>query len=277
VQLAARDLNPASRFNVSAAGFAAKERLTLTVKDVDGVSYDAGTLTTGADGAVRNASVALPTGLASGGYQLVIEGDTSHRSASATFQMHDTPPGVKLDVYYGVPGQQFGFAGNGFFPGEKVQVFLGPGKTPLTTVTATDAGAVNGRLGIPPMAAGSYTFSLVGEQSQTPASVAFNIQGFAPWVVMNRWTLTPGETEGFIGYGFAPGEQVFVYLNSTQGDPALQLTADTAGQVVEQPTWDPSAQTGDNTITLVGQSSRATATATFKVLQGAAPPPPAGP
>jgi hypothetical protein len=70
---------------------------------------------------------------------------------------------------------------------------------------------------------------------------------------------------------------VFVYLNSTQGDPALRLAADTAGQVVEQPTWNPSAQTGDNTITLVGQSSRATATATFMVMQGAAPTTPTGP
>jgi hypothetical protein len=92
--------------------------------------------------------------------------------------------------------------------------------------------------------------------------------------VLDRYALTPGEKEGFIGHGFAPGEQVFVYLNSVQGDPALRLTADTAGQVVEQADWTPSAETGDNTLTFVGQSSQATATAKFTVLLGAAAPTP---
>jgi len=271
VQLGAQNLTPSSHLGVAAAGFLPKEQLALTIEDIQGHSYDVGTLAAGADGRVRSTSVAPPTGLATGEYRLVVVGNTSHRRATAAFRMHDTPPTVALDVYSTTPGGKVGFAGGGFFPGETVKVYLGSSKTPLASATATDVGAVNGHMEVPSMSAGNYTLTLIGDQSQTPASVGFSVQGFNPWVVLSRYALTPGETVGFRAHGFAPGEQVFVYLNSMQAEPVLRLTANTAGVVYAEDSWAPSAAMGDNVLTFVGQSSNASTTAKFTVLLGAAP------
>ncbi len=273
VQLAAQDLTPASHLGLAAAGFLAREQLTLTVADAEGHTYDMGTLAAGADGRVRAVSLAPPAGLASGAYQLVVVGGTSHRQASVTFRMHDTPPIVALDTYTSAPGQPVGFAGAGFFAGEVVDVYLGPSKAPLASVTATDLGAVSGRLSVPALPAGTYTLTVIGKQSQTATSMGFSVQGFSAWVVLDRYALKPGQTVGFMGHGFAPSEQVFVYLNSLKADPVMRLTADTSGRVVAQDTWIPSGAPGDNALTLVGQSSKATATATFTILPSAEPTP----
>src|SRR5262249_15121941 len=87
-----------------------------------------------------------------------------------------------------------------------------------------------------------------------------------PWVVLDRYALAPGERVGFIGNGFAPGEQVLVYLNSPQGTPVMRVTADPAGQIVMQDTWTPSSAIAHNVLTFVGQMSKATATAEFTFL-----------
>jgi hypothetical protein len=126
---------------------------------------------------------------------------------------------------------------------------------------------------VPTLAAGTYTFTLVGAASQTPASVGFNIQGFAPWVVLDRYALMPGQGVGFIGQGFAPGEPVLVYLNSSHGNPALSVTADPSGRIVAQDTWTPTGMSSQNVLTFIGQWSKATATAQFTILPAAEPTP----
>jgi hypothetical protein len=268
VQLDGQDLTPSSHMQVSAAGFASKEQLALSVVDAQGVTYDAGTIVAGADGKVAS-SVATPNGLATGDYQLVVVGNTSHRRATVPFRMHDTPPTLTLGSYYGTPGQTVKFIGHGFFASEPVDVYLGSSKTPLASATANEIGAVTGTFTIPSMAAGNYTLTLIGKSSHVPAASGFGVLGFNAWVVLNRYAVTQGEGIGFIAHGFAPGEQVFVYVNSMQGDPAMRLTADGDGRVVVQDTWVPSATAGDNDLTLVGQSSKATATAKFTILPGA--------
>jgi hypothetical protein len=273
IELASHELTPSSHFNLTAAGFATQERLALTVLDAAGHTYDAGALETDTQGKVVSSSLPPPVTLASGDYQLVVTGVTSHRRASAPFRMHDTPPTLQLERYTATPGQSIGFMGNNFFPGEKVSAFLGSSTTPLASVVATNVGAVSGRLTIPAAAPGSYDLSLVGKQSQIPAMVGFSVQGYSAWVVLDRYTLTPGQSVGFIGHGFAPNEQVFAYLNSTRTDPIMRLQADTSGQVIVQDTQIPGGTTGDNVLNLIGESSKATATAQFTILPGPAPSP----
>jgi hypothetical protein len=188
--------------------------------------------------------------------------------------MHDVPPTVALDTYTATPGQVVGFAGNGFIAGEQVHVSLGKPATLLASVRATDLGAVSGQVKIPALAPGTYTMTLTGSVSQTPASVGFNIQGFAPWVVLNRYAINSGEGVGFIGQGFAAGEPVLIFLNTTRGTPTLRVTADPSGRIVVQDTWiPPSAVSGRNVLTFVGQWSKATTTAEFTILPAAEPSP----
>jgi hypothetical protein len=187
--------------------------------------------------------------------------------------MHDAPPTVALDAYTSQPGAAIGFAGSGFIPRETVNVYLGTPALSLAHVAATDRGTVSGRLEIPILSPGNYTLTFVGKSGQTPVSVGFNIQGFAAWVVLDHYALTAGEGLGFIGQGFSPSEQVFVYLNSSRGTPAMRLTADSSGRVTVQDTWIPSGVSGQNVLTLIGQSSKVTAKAEFTIVPAAQPTP----
>jgi hypothetical protein len=103
-------------------------------------------------------------------------------------------------------------------------------------------------------------------------------------VDLDRTTLAPGEGVGCIGYGFAPGEQVFIYLNAPAEAisrravaTVLHMEADLSGQVVVPDTWSPDGViSGTNVLTFVGQWSQATALAEFVVqtprLDGGEPP-----
>ena len=273
VQLVNPKLTPSAHLVVTASGFLGKEQLVVTVRDQLGNSYEGSqvTLVAANDGRLHKTSLALPPQLATGDYQLLITGATSHRTATATFRMYTVPPSVVLDAYSAKPKQDVRFVGASFIPGEMVKVYLGKSAQPLASVRASERGEVAGHVGIPSLPAGNYAMTLVGEQSQTPATVGFSILGIAPWVVLDRYALMPGQSLGFNGQGFAAGETVLVYLNSTRGNPVMSVTADSAGQIIVQDSLTPSGTTGQNVLTFVGQSSKATTTAEFTILAAAQP------
>jgi hypothetical protein len=248
-----------------ASGFLSGEPLTATIDDPQGHVYEHLTLRADASGRLRETSLALPVQLGAGAYQVIVVGSKSHLKASATFQLRNIPPTVTLSAYTATPGQVVDFAGNGFIPGEMVTVYLGASSAPLLRTTVTTVGEVSGHLTIPNIHAGTYMLRLLGKISRMPASVGFNIQQFTPWVVLDRYTLAPGQRVGFIAHGFAPGEQVFVYLNSVHSTPVLRVRADTAGQLAMQDTWSPDGASGNNVLTFVGQWSKATATVDFTI------------
>jgi hypothetical protein len=271
IQLAAQDITPDSQLRVMASGFLSGEPLAVTVEDTHGQIYARTKFQADSNGRLPETALALPARLQAGDYRLLVVGNTSHRTVSTTFQMYNIPPTVTLDAYTATPGQIIGFSGNGFIPGEAVSVYLGRSSAPLLSRAATAQGEVSGRLEIPKLHPGTYTLTLRGKTSQIPTSVGFNVQGFSPWVVLDRYTLAPGEGLGFIARDFAPGEQVSVYLNARQGTtgmgaPVLSMTADSSGQLVMQDTWAPTgAVSGTNVLTLVGRWSKATVSAEFTV------------
>jgi len=269
LRLAAPYATPDSPLRVMASGFRNGEPLGVTIDDAQGHVYEHLTLQADASGGLRETSLGLPAQLGAGTYRVIVVGSTSHHRASATFQMENIPPTVTLDTYTATPGQVIGFAGSGFIPGELVTVSLGASSAPLFRTTVTAGGALTGHLKIPEITAGTYTLTLLGSISRMPASVGFNVQRFMPWVVLDRYTLAPGQRIGFIAHGFAPGEQVLVYLNSDHGTPLVRLQADTAGQIVMQDTWSPGGASGNNVLTFVGQWSKASTTVDFTVQETA--------
>jgi hypothetical protein len=248
-----------------ASGFLIGEPLAVTIDDAQGHVYEHLTLQADASGGLRETSLALPAQLGAGTYRVIVVGSTSHHRASASFQMENIPPTVTLDTYTATPGQVIGFTGSGFIPGELVTVSLGASSAPLDRTTVTAGGALSGHLTIPQISAGTYSLTLLGSISRMPASVGFNVQRFTPWVVLDRYTLAPDQRIGFIAHGFAPGEQVLVYLNSQQVTPVLRVQADTTGQITMQDTWSPGGTSGSNVLTFVGQWSKASTTVDFTV------------
>ena len=188
---------------------------------------------------------------------------------SATIALAATtgiPPTVHLDSYTGKPTHSFAFSGNGFAPGEAVDIYLGDQTAgPLTTVSADGQGDIAAQsLTIPSMPPGDYQLVFVGRTSQAPASVGFNVQGFHPWAVLSNYYIAPQSEVGFRGEDFVPGELVQVYLNTRLRQPVAEVSADANGHVAADGVSIPNIP-GDYQLIFVGQQSQTEVTATLRV------------
>jgi hypothetical protein len=108
--------------------------------------------------------------------------------------------------------------------------------------------------------------TLVGDQSQAPVSQEFNLLPFTPWASLSVYAGDRGTSVYLEGRGFAPGEDVGVFL----GDGTEPLTtgkADDSGRVARLgPLKLPDAQPGQQiTFALKGQVSGVQADVAFTV------------
>jgi dolichol-phosphate mannosyltransferase len=268
LQLQGTDLTPNVSLHFVGSGFLPGEALVPTIEDTRG-HLEAQLVPLIADhaGRLSAAKEAIPADLAPGTHTLLVQGQSSHRVGQARFQLHLIPPKVTLDSYSVKPGQDFGFAGGGFLSNEVVEVRLGSlqGER-LAAVRANAGGNVAGLATIPPMPEGNYTLFFVGRQSQTPTSVGFSVQGFHPWVTLDHYALTSHMRLGFTGADFAPNEEVLVYLNQREGNPVMRIQADALGRLAAPAALGVGKLSGENTLSFVGQESRAVVTTTFTVV-----------
>jgi hypothetical protein len=166
----------------------------------------------------------------------------------------------------GKPGSTVGISATGFGPGEKVHVFWGRvAGTPADTLTADSAGHIMAQVPVGVAPVGPTTLVLVGTKTQTTATAAYQMLGMYPTTVMHPWAAKAGHPVGFTGGGFVPGEQVLIYLNSTNGMPAMTTTADGAGGF-KVGFIIPFGLRGKQSLTAVGNQSRAATTSGFDVL-----------
>src|SRR5260370_4667874 len=114
-------------------------------------------------------------------------------------------------------------------------------------------------------AGGNTTLVRVGTKTQTTATAPYVLLAMSPSTVMHPWAAKAGHPVGFRGGGFVPGEQILIYLNSTSGMPALTTTAGSTGSFAVG-FIIPFGLHGKQTLTAVGNDSRAAATAGFDVL-----------
>jgi len=256
--------------NFQGQGFEPSEQTTVTVEDAHGVleaSLDPVTISK--DGNLDEVSVVVPDGIGRGEHVLHVSGVSSRRSARARFTVRYVTPKITLDTYSAKSNHTFGFAGSGFAPNEPVDVRLGGlGGSPLASFPSDAQGNVTAQdVPIPLIQAGDYLLYFVGEQSQTPVSIGFNIQGFAPWVVLDNYSAAPYSAMGFTGQDFVPGEPIAVYLGERGAQPLLRLAADANGQFALKNAFNlPDLPHGDQQLLFVGQQSGVEIVAKFVVL-----------
>jgi hypothetical protein len=167
----------------------------------------------------------------------------------------------------GKPGNTATISASGFGPGEKVNVYWGHvGGTPAASLTADGSGSI-GRAQVPVGVApvGPTTIVLVGQKTRTMAVAAYQMLGLYPVTTPQPYAVLAGKSVSFSGSGFAPGEQVLIYLNASGGTPALSATASGGGGfhisfVV------PFGLKGSQTLTAIGEESRASVSGGFDVL-----------
>jgi len=190
--------------------------------------------------------------------------------ATATAQIV-TPIGVGRVVVdgksAGKPGDTVTVSASGFGPNEKVDVFWGRvAGTPAATLTASGGGSISYAsipVGVAPV--GPTTLVLVGETTRTTATAPYQMLGLYPVLTPHPYAVQAGHPVNLTGTGFAPGEQVLLYLNAASGTPALTATANSGGSL----SLDfvvPFGLKGSQTLTAIGEQSRAAVDSGFDVL-----------
>jgi hypothetical protein len=249
-------------------GFLPDESTSVTVEDQQGhVEATLDPVKVVEDGRFDEVSDPVPGGLAPGTHVLRVVGMQSGHSARATFRVRWLPPRIQLEAYTGKAKHSFGFTGTGFAPGEQVEVRLGGlGGAPLGSYPADAQGTVVGQdVPIPLVEAGDYPLYFVGQESQSPASVGFNVQGFRPWAVLDNYSPPPYYLMGFSGEDFVPEEVVLVYLDQrTTTQPVTSVQADANGRFTVKNGFELPALKGEHQVIFVGQVSNSEITASFK-------------
>jgi hypothetical protein len=261
-------LTPAAHLTFAGAGFSPGEMLTVTVMSSAGkVEAQLATDVADTDGNVTSASEVAPADLAPGPHLLMVKGEASQRTAQAEFQVQRLQPTVQLNTYSGEPGYTFAVSGSGFISNEPVDIFLCSDKgAPLAFLRATPRGDIAGQIKVPTRQAGEYPMCFLGRVSQTRASVAFDIQAFKSWVILDTYTPLSGSPLRFSGTDFAPSEQVLVYLTAPHGQPITTVQADTQGTFMHAGNFVvPDTLTGHQILVFVGQLSQASVTVGFEV------------
>jgi hypothetical protein len=270
VLIRAPDLTAGARLNFQGQGFLPGEEADVTIETGSGqVEANLDPVIISKDGNLDEVSVVLPNGVGRGQHLLQVVGSSSGRVAHARFNVVYDTPKITLDTYSAKSNHTFGFTGAGFQPGEIVDVRLGGlGGSPLATFQSDAQGTVTARdVPLPLIQAGDYLLYFVGEQSQTPVSVGFNIQGFSPWVVLDSYSVPPYSPMGFAGQDFVPNEQVEVYLGQPAGQPMLRVAVDANGQFAVKNAFDlPDTAQGDQQLTFVANQSGVKIAAQFVVL-----------
>jgi len=167
----------------------------------------------------------------------------------------------------GKPGDSVTVSASGFGPDEKVDVFWGRvAGTPAATLTADGSGSISEAsvpVGVAPT--GSTTLVLVGEKTKTTATAPYQMLGLYPVITPHPYAVQPGHSVTLSGSGFAPDEQVLVYLNAVSGTPALTATANSGGGL-SLSFVVPFGLKGNQTLIAIGEESRAAVDSGFDIL-----------
>jgi hypothetical protein len=273
VLLRAKDVTAAARLNFMGQGFLPGEATVVTVESSDGrVEATLDPVIIVEDGRFDEVSDAVPGGLTPGTHVLHVVGTQSGHSGRASFHLRWLPPTIHMEEYSGKAKHGFSFTGSGFAPGEQVEVRLGGlGGSPLGSYPADDQGNVVGQdVPIPLVEAGDYALYFVGQDSGSPVSVGFNVQGFRPWAVLDNYAPPPYYLMGFSGEDFVPDEVVLVYLNNRTSQPVTQVQADANGKFAVKNAFELPLLKGENRVIFVGQQSNSEIAASFQA-QGFGP------
>jgi hypothetical protein len=167
----------------------------------------------------------------------------------------------------GHPGSHVTVTATGFGPGEKVDVYWGRvSGTPAATITANPAGLIGPTsipVGVAPV--GNTTLVLIGTRTHTTATVPYLMLGLYPSSAMHPYAIRAGGSVTFTGNGFAPSEQILIYLNNSGGVPAMTTTASSTGGFSVNFVV-PFGLKGRQSLTAIGNESRASARNGFLVM-----------
>lgn len=252
----------------SGFGFLPKEKLRVSRLDQHAPPSVVATGQTDEHGSFAGLAIRIADTWPNGRQTFVVEGVTSHRQATATFDLEGSPPGAEPTTYSGKPLTEVSFSGGGFSANEEVDVYFDTLASPiLGRFHASAIGVVQVTAVTVPMAApGQHAFLLVGRRSGAPVRVPFSVLPFTPWIGLTNYTPQPEQPVGVLGHDFARGETVAIFLDSPQGRPVAQAVVDRQGTFTVDPAVVvPYDRRGKVNLVAVGTMSQIAAVATMTV------------
>jgi hypothetical protein len=176
-----------------------------------------------------------------------------------------TAPALSLSSTSGLPGAAITANGQGFQPGETVDVtFNGQAVGQPTT---NSGGTWSLSFKVPSMAPGEYGVLAKGRASALSASSSFTINQGGAALSFNPTQAAPGTSLTVTGSGFQPGETVQLTFN---GATVGTSTADTNGGVSFTLTV-PTLSAGQYGVTATGQTSGVVVNSTYTIIAGPTP------
>lgn len=253
---------------VGGNGFAPNQELIVTMlREGDTTPLELGVVRTDKNGVLPDAALPLPEGVAPGSYRVQAAPTLGGPMVESSLFVDTSQTWGRLTSETGKPRGVVGFEGGGFVPGENVSLHLDSlGNAPLASVQASEMGDVSGVLRVPLASEGSHTVLFYGDQSQMPVITELSILGFYPWVELDNYSPGPEQSVGFAGMDFAPGETVYVFLNSTATAPvmAVQVGQDGTFKAPGALRLSPGVQ-GEHKLIFVGSQSQVDVEAEFTV------------
>jgi hypothetical protein len=261
-------VGPGGQVAVDGSGFTPKTSVVVWLRPshsskgtvvAHGMTARDGTFTTG---------FTMPSSATGNGGSVVAEDASDGKTATANLV---TAGGVATAKIVGKdaghPGSRVTISATGFGAGETVDVYWGRvSGTPAATLTANSSGGISSAsiaVGVAPV--GNTTLVLIGQRTHTTATVPYLMLGLYPSSAMHPYAIRAGHSVTFTGTGFAPSEQVLIYLNGSGGVPALTTTASSNGGFSVSFAI-PFGLKGRQSLTAIGNESRASARNGFLVM-----------
>jgi hypothetical protein len=229
-------LNPStvrqgSSLGVTGSGFDPGGTVDVVVKQQAADSGDAITFVQiDKSGGFGGVTFAVPDSLPRGSFIVEARQRNSDKVARATAVIAGGSPQVKLGTQAGKAGDTVELSAQGFGGDEDVRVFWNAvnGDAVATLHTDGGGGVRQGSIRVPFGAVGNNGFIFVGDKSQSPLTVPFQLLNLYPDVTLNSYAIKPDNVLSFTGKDFGPNETVTVYLNSPDGQAleTIQANAD---------------------------------------------------
>lgn len=247
--------DPGSIVNVMVKNSSADAGTTVTLAKVDGSGSFIGTFT-------------VPEGLVSRSPTVLAQELNSNKTARTQAMVPASMATVKLGKDVGKPGDILSMSAKGFAPDEEIKVYWGQlYGDPAATLHADGGGNVGqASLRIPVGAVGTSNLVLVGTKSQSIAIAQFLMLSLYPSVKIQPYAVKAANRVDVSGKGFGPGERILVYVNAMDGPPLMIVQADANGSFAGAGFVVPFGLKKQQSLILVGESSRAVVNSGFLVL-----------
>ena len=268
-------LNPStvrqgSSVGVTGSGFDPGATVDIYVKQQASDSVDPLTFVqVDKSGGFGGVTFAVPDALPRGNFLVEADQRESANVARATAVIAGGSPQVKLGTQAAKSGDTVQLSATGFGPDEDINVYWNDlSSDVIGTIHTDDSGEVRqGSVRVPFGAVGNNGFIFVGQKSQSPVTVPFQMLNLYPSVDLSSYAIKPDNVLSFSGKDFGPGENVTVYLNNPDSPALTAIQTDDSGGFANAGGFlVPFGLQGKQTLIFVGQESKAPTTASFDTL-----------